>query len=460
MQDLRLVGVHDDGEHLLLSGTGGEIYRLRIDEALRVAASRTAKAGRMTAREADAEKPRLSPRDIQMQIRAGATAESVAESSGLELAHIRRYEGPVLAEREYIARQARAVEVSAAVPAHDGYRSAFGDNPASLEEMVACRLTAFGIDPASVVWDAWRRPDGTWTVTADFDSDDSKSDTPNSGTPNSAAPKTDAAPKTGDFNAPASGAIASIGEPAPAQWIFSPGRKTIHNTNRWAQQLSELEPLDGPLPARRLTAVADRPFDFEAQAAVHTESADDGEPAGADQEASEAENLLDMLRSRRGQRLGVDEDEDDALASLLTSGIPAAHPRPLTPPSGNSAGSDSTNDGFAADNPDARGTDSDEAEGGSSESGTHRGPEGRSRPFPGLSLAPRHPEPAPDSIALHDVSTQTREVRISAAPKGAPAQGMPDRTGTAERADRKAAVKPKRSSVPSWDEIVFGTKGD
>ena len=41
MQDLRLVGVHDDGEHLLLSGTGGEMFQLPIDEALRVAASRT-----------------------------------------------------------------------------------------------------------------------------------------------------------------------------------------------------------------------------------------------------------------------------------------------------------------------------------------------------------------------------------------------------------------------------------
>ncbi|MBG0741652.1 DUF3071 domain-containing protein [Paeniglutamicibacter antarcticus] len=487
MQDLRLVGVHDDGEHLLLSGTGGEIYRLRIDEALRVAASRTAKASRMTARAADVEKPRLSPRDIQMQIRAGASAESVAESSGLELAHIRRYEGPVLAEREYIARQARAVEVSAAVPAHDGYRSAFGDNPASLEEMVACRLTAFGINPASVVWDAWRRPDGTWTVTADFDSDSSKSDSSksdsskgdssksenpksddpkldnlNNRTPNSAAPKTGTHPQAANSKGAASGAIASIGEPAPAQWVFSPGRRTIHNSNRWAQQLSELEPLDGPLPARRLTAVADRPFDFEAQPAIDAESVDDDEPAGADP-ASAAENLLDMLRSRRGQRLGVDEDEDDALASLLTSGIPAAHPRSLTPPSENSAGSDSTSDGLAADNSNTRGTDSNEAEDGSSESGAQRGPEGRSRLFPGLSLAPRHPEPSPDSIELHDVSTQTREVRISAAPKGAPAQEIPDRAETtdrAERADRKAAVKPKRSSVPSWDEIVFGTKGD
>ncbi|GAP59883.1 hypothetical protein AHiyo1_32760 [Arthrobacter sp. Hiyo1] len=41
MRDLRLVGVHDDGGHLLLSGTGGEMFQLPIDEALRVAASRT-----------------------------------------------------------------------------------------------------------------------------------------------------------------------------------------------------------------------------------------------------------------------------------------------------------------------------------------------------------------------------------------------------------------------------------
>ena len=42
----------------------------------------------------------------------------------------------------------------------------------------------------------------------------------------------------------------------------------------------------------------------------------------------EADGLLDMLRSRRGQRIGVDEDADDALAMLLSAGVPAAHPRP------------------------------------------------------------------------------------------------------------------------------------
>ena len=66
-----------------------------------------------------------------------------------------------------------------------------------------------------------------------------------------------------------------IGEEPPALWTFSPARKSLQNANRWAQQLSELEPLYGPVPARRLTAVSDRPFDFEtdADAAARTATA-------------------------------------------------------------------------------------------------------------------------------------------------------------------------------------------
>ena len=33
MHDLRLVGVHEDGEHLLLSGPDGEQYLLTVDES-------------------------------------------------------------------------------------------------------------------------------------------------------------------------------------------------------------------------------------------------------------------------------------------------------------------------------------------------------------------------------------------------------------------------------------------
>lgn len=531
MQDLRLVGVHDDGGHLLLSGAGGEMFRLPIDEALRVAASRT--PAQVAAR-AGTPAVTMSPRDIQARIRSGASAAEVAELSGLPLANVQRYEGPVLAERGYVAEQARKVEVATPLPGHDAYRAAFGDNPATLGEMVAHRLTAHGIDPSTVEWDSWRRTDGSWTVVARFET-------------NPAAP-------------------ATIGEEPPAMWTFSPARKSLHNANRWAQQLSELEPLDGPVPARRLSAVSDRPFDVEADGngarAGHNSGARDGSGV------READGLLDMLRSRRGQRLGVDEDGDDALALLLTNGVPAAHPRPSevaaalrdgTLPGPDVAEEDmqTTSDEAGASQEDpgeerrAGGPDQETAT-GARHNLFERTRDGRPSILSRLSQLPRHQED--DSLRLHDgVSTDTREITVVPAPlrvvspfrAGGPAKphglagpdGMaepqaealpgadepaPQRSGLDELiggasgndsrrrsasfrdpvsragvnrghqpeqaagtslsrgADGTAATpspgnggtsgeettverqpsRPKRSSIPSWDEIVFGTRGD
>ena len=363
MQDLRLVGVHDDGEHLLLSGTGGEMFQLPIDEALRLAASRS--PARVAATAAPVA---MSPRDIQARIRSGATAAEVSELSGIPLAKVQRYEGPVLAEREYVAQQARKIEVASPAPGHDIYRSAFGDNPATLGDMVAHRLTAHGIESSTVEWDSWRRPDGTWTVVARFE----------------AKP----------------GGNASIGEEPPAMWTFSPARKSLQNANRWAQQLSELEPLDGPVPARRLSAVSDRPFDFETDAEAAAARTASG------QSGKDSDGLLDMLRSRRGQRLGIDEDGDDALAMLLTNGVPAAHPRPsevVAEPEAEDSGT-AEQKGEEANAPAAKG-----------DSFTRKR-EGRVSMLSRLSLAPRHSEDD-DRLKLHDgVSTETREITIVASP--------------------------------------------
>ncbi|MGO4193366.1 septation protein SepH [Arthrobacter sp. YAF17] len=472
MQDLRLVGVHDDGEHLLLSGTGGEMFQLPIDEALRVAASRTtAKAASVAA----ATPIAMSPRDIQARIRSGSTATEVAELSGIPLAKVQRYEGPVLAEREYVAQQARKVEVAAPAPGHDVYRSVFGDHPASLGDMVAHRLSAHGIEASTVEWDSWRRPDGSWNVVARFE--------------------------------PKPGGPAGIGEEPPAMWTFSPARKSLQNANRWAQQLSELEPLDGPVPARRLTAVSDRPFDFEtdAEAAARTATAQLQvvQQLQLHQE-QESDGLLDMLRSRRGQRLGVDEDADDALAKLLTNGVPAAHPRPSEVLAEVPAGPDS--DEQDSDNQDDGATDSGESPGDEfgaaapkpehvQAAGTEPRPvsdpwerrrDGRPSIMSRLTLAPRHEDGPDDALKLHDgVSTETREITIAASqlrPVGqqgptsspgldellgggtsrrqqreSPAPAREDRD--AEQPERQPA-KPKRSSIPSWDEIVFGARGD
>ncbi|GAB5079743.1 septation protein SepH [Arthrobacter sp. AD-310] len=475
MQDLRLVGVHDDGTHLLLSGAGGEMFQLPIDEALRTASRSTAKPP------VDRPAIPMSPRDIQARIRAGATAADVAELAGLPLAKVERYEGPVLAEREYVAQQARKVEVATPSPGHDIYRAAFGDNPATLDDMVAHRLSAHGIDPATVEWDSWRRQDGTWTVSASFE------------------------PKTGG--------AAGIGEEPPALWTFNPVRKALQNTNRWAQQLSELEPLDGPVPARRLSAVSDRPFDFETDADAGRPGPA-GQPAADQASARDSDGLLDMLRSRRGQRLGVDEDSDDALAMLLTHGVPAAHPRPSE----------------VQAEPDVQESepreDTAQAPAAKGDSFIRRR-DTRPSMMSRLSLIPPHRDPVEEALRLHDgVSTDTREITIVASPTrpsaaagsdnladsatsadggrseapaatpssaaGSPAgAGSPSGAGTPSgagldellggarrrvtRSDDGAPVtgqlpetdaperqpsRPKRSSVPSWDEIVFGTRGD
>ncbi|MGO4383902.1 septation protein SepH [Specibacter sp. RAF43] len=456
MADLRLVGVHDDGKHLLLSGADGETYLLPIDEALRMATTRAPRR----APQAGTGSTRMSPREIQTQIRGGATASDVAEHSGLSLEQVRRYEGPVLAEREHVSRQARNMEVSVALPGHDGHRSAFGDNPASLEEMVTHRLAAFGIDPRTLVWDAWRVHDGSWTVTADFELG------------------TDAA-------------ASRIGEPAPARWTFHPGRKSLHNANRWAQQLSELEPLDGPVPERRLSAVADRPFDFESENAKAgaPESPESPEP-GDDYPGG---GLLEMLRSRRGQRLGLDEDGDDDLAAMLGTHVPAAHPR---------HGGDEPGDGHGETDGPAGQADPDEdllepageelfevPPGGDQPDAAPHG-RTRLRAIPFLSLAPSlHTHDDAPAVGVGEVSTATREITVSGAPtlrRTAAMRGVetvedaphtppaapgdapqpaaledgPTDSEVAARLERKAAAKPKRSSVPSWDEIVFGTKGD
>lgn len=483
MADLRLVGVHDDGKHLLLSGPGGEIYLLPIDEALRLATTRAPRK----AFPGGSAPARMSPREIQAQIRAGATAADVAEHSGMSLEQVRRYEGPVLAEREHVAQMARKVEVAAAAPGNDGYRSAFGDNAATLDEMVMHRLSAFGIDPRTVRWDAWRVHDGAWSVTADFE-------------PGS------------------EWAASSIGEPAPARWTFHPGRKALLNANRWAQQLSEMDPVDGPVPERRLSAVADRPFDFEADTpddeSPDVPAAPEAATAGGDGDEGAGSGLLDMLRSRRGRRLGLDEDDDDELAAMLGTHVPAAHPRDAEDGAGGhdedaALAAEDAEDGAGDDEdaalaaedaaPDPAG-DADGIAAGSSEpaDGEPAPAHGRKRlrAIPFLSLAPKLHGGEDDhhAVGVGEVSADTREITLSGAPSqrrgardhgvdtaapGTPAAVTPAATApgakspedrdaeagpsdseVAARLERKAAGKPKRSSVPSWDEIVFGTKGD
>lgn len=84
-------------------------------------------------------------------MRAGESADQVAADTGWPLDKVLRYAEPLLAERVYIAEQAQSVEIRRT-----------GGIVTLLESATAAT------DPDSLAWDAWRRPDGKWTVVAQY----------------------------------------------------------------------------------------------------------------------------------------------------------------------------------------------------------------------------------------------------------------------------------------------------
>ena len=117
MQDLRLIGVHEDGLHLLLADDEGNRYTVPLDESLRAAARRDRpRLGQLQIEIAGG----LRPKDVQAMIRAGLTAEEVAERAGWTVEKVHRYEGPILAEREHVAGLARQVRLRPRGGSHGG----------------------------------------------------------------------------------------------------------------------------------------------------------------------------------------------------------------------------------------------------------------------------------------------------------------------------------------------------
>jgi hypothetical protein len=152
MQDLRLVAANERGSHLVLRSADGEKYVLSIDDRLRAAV----RGDRSRVAQLDAEaEAHLPPRDIQARIRAGASAEQVARAAGVSVDRVRRFEGPVLAEREHIATLAQKSTVR---------RPGLDTRPMTLGETLEERLGPLGVKPEGLGWDSWRRDDGRWVV--------------------------------------------------------------------------------------------------------------------------------------------------------------------------------------------------------------------------------------------------------------------------------------------------------
>jgi hypothetical protein len=149
---LTVTSIEGDPEHptaLLMSDDAGRTYRVSLPSP-----SSRAVSSAPTPAQLAMEVVQLSPREIQAAIRGGMSAQEVADTYGVDLERIQRFEGPVLLERFHIADRAGSTEL----------RRSSGS--VALSVAVAARLAERGDDAGSLEWDAWRRDDGRWTVQA------------------------------------------------------------------------------------------------------------------------------------------------------------------------------------------------------------------------------------------------------------------------------------------------------
>ncbi|WP_405588889.1 septation protein SepH [Streptomyces sp. NBC_01190] len=337
MPELRVVAVSNDGTRLVLKAADSTEYTLPIDERLR-AAVRNDRA-RLGQIEIEVES-HLRPRDIQARIRSGASAEEVAQMAGIPVERVRRFEGPVLAERAFMAERARKTPVR---------RQGESTGP-QLGEAVAERLLLRGAEKDTVLWDSWRRDDGTWEVLLVY---------------------------------------RVAGEPHSASWTYDPPRRLVQAVDdearsligETAQSQTQQEP-SFPFVPRIARLPRDRPLD----------------------------RALDRQTEPRAEERPEVAEERDSLTSLLEA-VPS---------------------------------------------------------FRGDMVVPAPPTP-PDVAPAAEVAVEEEEEAAPAASAGSAyadvlmpraVAGHRDRLkGTTDRQAEADGVRPgRRATVPSWDEIVFGSR--
>jgi hypothetical protein len=291
MQELKVIGVEDGA--LLVASDEGSRYRVEIDEAtharLRPMSPETGPSRR------------LAPKEIQAHIRAGMSAEDVASVTGAPLDYVRRFEGPVLAEREFVVESALNVPVLVAVETDPSEGATFG---AVIRERLA---EARAMDER---WASWKEQGGGWIVKLTFRVGPVEHDARWGFDPKKSA--------LSPLN-PEAVSLSQQGELPPSLVPRLRAVTTsIHtDTGRFDSGAFEVSdddelhepPFAAPVPIGRMAAV------------------DQGHaPAGHQQTA----DLLEALRRRRGERDPMDPGPSDAMAAHPSTGAIRLIDIPLT----------------------------------------------------------------------------------------------------------------------------------
>jgi hypothetical protein len=154
MRELTLIGLDVDGKHIICEGGNpADKFLIRLDDRLRAAVRGDGVRATQATRDSEV-RGMLRPKDIQFRIRAGASVQEVAQSSGMDVSKVERFAHPVLLERQ------RAAELSTA--AHPVL--ADGPTVATLLETITSALAGRGLSAKDTTWDSWKNEDGRWTV--------------------------------------------------------------------------------------------------------------------------------------------------------------------------------------------------------------------------------------------------------------------------------------------------------
>jgi len=470
MQELRFVAVSEDGSYAVLAipGRSGR-FMLPIDDRLRAVAR--GQFSRLAQYEIEVENP-LRPKEIQARIRAGETVEEIADAAGIPVERVRWFEGPVLAERGYVAEQAQRASVRRQGDSTPGPR---------LGEVVAERLTELGADPEDAQWDSRKHGDGSWQVQLAF---------------------------------------RSGGRLHIAEWLFDPRRRHVSPADDNAERLSlpeaELPPPTGgslgaatvtpirPRPDRREAApqheAVAEPVEEPARAAAHAASPSSfgpprppvgrpPSPAAPHRNSGSRPTTPDDQRNDpvpaagqpRSQAPAQPQAPAPAAQSEAPAGDRATAPDQDRPPADAAAGPASATaasapapaTSAAAGHTNTAGhTDTERAAAGhtSTERATAAamGPEGAAMP---RADGPQAPEAAEAPAAQASVTRGPANGRpqrpgappAPSAPAAAPdkpvdknADNRADETQARGRGKKAAGPRGRRSSVPSWDEIMLG----
>ena len=398
MDELRLV--RREEQSLIVATDTGQEFRLIVDDTV------ASEVRHLSRRETNRK---VKPREIQALVRAGKSRSEVAEITGLADADIERYEEPVLAERRYILERAQAVPVRTANEA-DGLEQ-FGS-------VIAERLEGLSASDAS--WSSWRDDEQGWLIGLDFVSHD----------------------------------IAHR-----AVWSFDHRKSLLSPQTSDAASLSRQEDVGDRLIPRLRAVEAEAQQAAESAAAPTEEASADNErsegAAEADARSPRREPVDDYTRRReieqRSIRTGPDAETDygqtaDLLDALRRRRGQREHERPEDAweddTSAHSSSSGDTDPGSHAPAPLT--VDDDTAP-------VHRQDRRAPDSAPANSAAPHDPGTRDMDAASDARADQTVPSSRSDRPVIGPAP-----TGDADRQTRGR----RRASIPSWDDILFGTKSD